>query len=444
MMVRTGLAPVAMLTALPAFAGGIDFFQGSFDEAVAKARQEGRLVFVDVYTDWCAPCKKMAKTVFVLEEVGETFNRHFVSYKLNAEDAAQNGPQIASRFEVNSYPTYLFLDGDGQLISRKGGAMSPEAFRTLALTASGLADASIFCRDYEAGDRGIDAFLRCHSHKVLEAREYSSANPDSKNRFDLQRAADKEYQAYYATVPEGTLLSTDGFRLIANAPGLRRGQAPAEFLVRHYAEFARMVEPDVLARTIAEANWLGITMATFTDEERAGQWVEDIRGVLAEAYALAGPDNGADAYGWYREEFLANLAYKKKDWPAFVAANERQATLAPEAERIELLGGIGARLLAFGCTDQAILRAGAAYVALALDKDETFGNMLVYGRLLSGIGEAALAETTHKRMRAMLAAEQDPGKKAQMRQALDKALKETTSPAAAAQSGVASGPEPSR
>ena len=33
----------------------------TWQEAKDKARAEGKGIFVDVYTTWCAPCKKMAK-----------------------------------------------------------------------------------------------------------------------------------------------------------------------------------------------------------------------------------------------------------------------------------------------------------------------------------------------------------------------------------------------
>ena len=138
-------AGVLALCALPALADGIEFFHGGFDDAVAKARKQKKMVFVDVYTDWCAPCKRMAKTVFVQEDVGKTFNQHFISYQLNAEDTAQRGPELAGRFEVKSYPTYLFLDGAGRLIAKKGGAMSPEAFKTVAMTVTGLASDKSAC-----------------------------------------------------------------------------------------------------------------------------------------------------------------------------------------------------------------------------------------------------------------------------------------------------------
>ncbi|MEO0469894.1 MAG: thioredoxin family protein, partial [Bacteroidota bacterium] len=64
-------------------AAGIKFFEGSWDDALAKAKKEKKVVFVDAYTDWCGPCKAMARNTFPNDDVGEFFNKHFINYKYN-------------------------------------------------------------------------------------------------------------------------------------------------------------------------------------------------------------------------------------------------------------------------------------------------------------------------------------------------------------------------
>lgn len=59
--------------------------QGIWDEALAKAKQENKLLFVDLYTEWCAPCKMVAKIVFPQKKIGNYYNQHFINYQLDAE-----------------------------------------------------------------------------------------------------------------------------------------------------------------------------------------------------------------------------------------------------------------------------------------------------------------------------------------------------------------------
>ena len=101
--------------------------------AMDKAKREGKLVFVDIYTDWCAPCKMMDKDVFMDKGIGDYLNDNFVSIKVNAEKGT--GPNISQLYGVQVYPTLLFLDVDGRVLTRKDGAAYHSELRRLGDTA---------------------------------------------------------------------------------------------------------------------------------------------------------------------------------------------------------------------------------------------------------------------------------------------------------------------
>ena len=64
---------------------GVNFEQLSLKDALAKAAKEGKQVFVDCYTSWCGPCKKLAREVFPQPEVGKVLNARFINLQIDME-----------------------------------------------------------------------------------------------------------------------------------------------------------------------------------------------------------------------------------------------------------------------------------------------------------------------------------------------------------------------
>jgi thioredoxin-related protein len=112
------------------FGQGVKFEEGKFSEILAKAKKENKLVFIDAYTSWCAPCKLMVKNIFPLQSVSDYYNTHFISAKIDMEKG--EGIQLAKKYKVNSYPTYLFIDGNGEVIHRGLGYFEEKDFIQLA------------------------------------------------------------------------------------------------------------------------------------------------------------------------------------------------------------------------------------------------------------------------------------------------------------------------
>ena len=110
---------------------GINFLKDkNWNEALAIAKVQNKLIFVDVYTDWCGPCKTMDVEVFSKKSVGDKFNASFINYKLDAEKG--EGPELKKRYAVKSYPNYLFINGDGILIYRATSSMPASEFLSIA------------------------------------------------------------------------------------------------------------------------------------------------------------------------------------------------------------------------------------------------------------------------------------------------------------------------
>ncbi len=158
-MNRTILFFLLVLSANLLNAQGIEFFHGSFSEALEKAKQEEKLIFLDAYASWCGPCKMMSSTVFTQQEVGDYFNNTFINMKIDMEKG--EGPGLSNQFKVTAYPTLLFISPKGEIVQRHVGGMDPEGFITFAKSASGKADFSAdFSKEYEKGNRNPDFMLK--------------------------------------------------------------------------------------------------------------------------------------------------------------------------------------------------------------------------------------------------------------------------------------------
>ncbi|OKZ16081.1 MAG: hypothetical protein BHV81_14830 [Butyricimonas synergistica] len=92
----------------------------SLEEALNIAKQERKHVFVDFYTVWCGPCKKMSLEVFNQVEVGKYFNQEFVNLKVDAEKI--EGKELAKKYRIGVFPTFVILNADGEEIYRTSGA----------------------------------------------------------------------------------------------------------------------------------------------------------------------------------------------------------------------------------------------------------------------------------------------------------------------------------
>jgi thioredoxin-related protein len=112
----------------------------TWDEAVAATQKlksqgkKGKIIFVDIYTDWCSWCKKMEQNTFEQPEIAQLLNTYFLPVKLNAEQKADitfngtvfkyvvlqssNGKYGIHRLAYSlmdfrvQYPTVVFLDSE--------------------------------------------------------------------------------------------------------------------------------------------------------------------------------------------------------------------------------------------------------------------------------------------------------------------------------------------
>ena len=151
---------ILMLATLMVQAQGIAFEpEGTLlYDAAMKAKKENKLVFVDCYTQWCGPCKKMIRDVFPQEKVGKYMNANFVSIKIDREAAYAEG--LARNWQVSAYPTFIIFNADGKEIGRfMGGSDADNFIKRVAEKSAMDAGANNLEERWANGERG-DAFLK--------------------------------------------------------------------------------------------------------------------------------------------------------------------------------------------------------------------------------------------------------------------------------------------
>lgn len=173
------------------FAQGIEFFHGTWDEAMELAKKDGKVIFVDAYTTWCGPCKRMARNTFPDPKVGEFFNENFVNMKIDMEKPM--GRTFQRKYPVQAFPTLYWIGPDGETVHRQKGAQDAVNFLKLGKHVISKVDFSRdLAKEYESGNRDpqmiydyVKALNKSKKSSVLVANEYIRSQDDLTTDFNL-------------------------------------------------------------------------------------------------------------------------------------------------------------------------------------------------------------------------------------------------------------------
>ena len=120
----------------------------TLEEALSAQKEVPKKIIIDVYTDWCGPCKLMDKKTFGNRDVSQYINENFYAVKFNAEgneevsffettfknpkyNPARKGRRNATHqltrfFGIRGYPTVVFISEDGAPIMPVTGYLTPQ------------------------------------------------------------------------------------------------------------------------------------------------------------------------------------------------------------------------------------------------------------------------------------------------------------------------------
>ena len=106
-----------------------------YNEVFEKAKKEPKLVFVDLYADWCIPCRVMDANVYSDPTVASLLNSRFYAVKLDADsqdsimcDGQKNTVQRCyfDVWELHALPAFVLIAPKGMSILTVTDSMSPQ------------------------------------------------------------------------------------------------------------------------------------------------------------------------------------------------------------------------------------------------------------------------------------------------------------------------------
>jgi protein disulfide-isomerase len=132
-----GLALV--LTAAPSLRAAELSWQTDFAQASQQAAQEHKYILLDFTgSDWCPWCIKMDKEVFNQSQFSDFALKNLVLVKLDFPRKTAQSPaeksqneDLAKKFGIEGFPTYVLLDSSGKEVRRQVGYLQGGAIAFL-------------------------------------------------------------------------------------------------------------------------------------------------------------------------------------------------------------------------------------------------------------------------------------------------------------------------
>lgn len=209
----------------------IRFENTSFKKVIEKAKAENKPVFLMGYASWCEHCKKMKETVFKTASVAKYFNENFICYKEDMEQG--DGIILHKKFKIKAYPTYIFLDVNGDLLYQSVGEFNVEDFILEGKNSLTVNKQFPFLK--QELDNDLSNSEKCLTY-IMALR---------KARLDCSEPAKR----YLDTQSDSQLLSEINWKIIAN--GITDINSRAfQFVLAHQNEYSSIASPIRVQRKI--------------------------------------------------------------------------------------------------------------------------------------------------------------------------------------------------
>jgi thioredoxin-related protein len=347
----------------------VNFRDGKFAEILKQARAENKPVFYMGYATWCPHCNKMKKDVMTDSLVADFYNRNFVCAAQDMEEG--QGIAMRKKYHIKSYPTFLYLDGNGELLYSLSAELTAAEFIAEGKNALDPKKQLPFLKSQFSADPANAE----HALAYISTLRKSSQDTD------------EAAKVYLATQTDAQLISAINWKIIAN--GIRDiDSREFQFVLKNQKEFAGVSSVIRVERKII--NTVTETLNPFVESADTTSYFK--RRPSAAAIHLAKTDSLIFAYD-------LRILERTKNWNAY-----RKVTLesVPKiawnnaAQLKEIAMNYGANI-----TDSEALTRSIGWTKRALELKDSYDCYLILARLYLKTGDKQSAKDWAEKARKM-------------------------------------------
>jgi thioredoxin-related protein len=334
----------------------VKFVEATWQQTVAQAGENGKMVFLDCYTDWCYWCKVMDKETFTDTSVSNLLNSRFVPAKREMEKS-EEGRALNMKYHVSGYPTYLIFDGTGQLMYQIVGSRTAHEFRKELLAA--LEAKAPLCPGFSTTlDPGFPEFLK---DSYGTSKERKKSDPKEVNAW-LDQQSDLTSEVCWAVLCRFSV-----------------SEKYENWIFENKAKLTELYGAEQVKEKTIGIIYARVDRAAEKKDESAFQ----------SAVALVA-EHAAEDSAWHNMRLSLTYYEKTEDWKNYAAVVQNDISKNGYANSASINGS--AWLIYESCNDKEVVAQAAGWMENVCKNTDEYAYEDTYAALLYKKGDYAKAE----------------------------------------------------
>lgn len=272
---------------------GIRFTQSDFAEALQEAEKNNKFLFVDVYADWCGPCKMLSEQVFPDPQVGEYFNDRFICIKLNSDDPKNRS--FIEKFQITALPTLLILNSKEEIVQKHQGMANTDQLIRIAKLALG---------EQQTPDELFDAYKKESSNieklqDILLDAPYFMPTLEGMQRDKWMKRITDLSKVYFKTRKPEEMCNRRDFNILTLFhESMEKNDVYLNFIIANYNQFFECIDTNTVVQYLITMHSNAVIDWARKGDKDYVQLLQRMIGDMLPIYAIqfADPHNYHDMY----------------------------------------------------------------------------------------------------------------------------------------------------